>query len=148
MAEDHRLRGPGGVVLRGEEAPQVGTDPEQGQGPIGDPYPGDPLRLVEPGHRDVGRAPDADVGQGPTLLTIGEVQCRRLAQQIQVEAWRTVPHRHQALGVRKGQWSEQHAVDHAEDRRVAADPEGEGEGRHDGEYGRTKELAEGLQEWL
>ena len=69
----------------------------------------------------------ADVLEGGVLLAIDEINRRRHVQLGHADSRRGMPDADQLLWVRIGQWLEEHALDHAEDRGISAYADGERE---------------------
>jgi len=81
----------------------------------------------------------SDVLEGAPLFTIGQVERRGLIQQRHAESRRRVPDANELVGMVEWERLEQHTLDDAEDRRVGADAQREGEHRDEREQRRASE---------
>ncbi len=144
VGEHHDVPGTRPVLLRAEAPPE-------GRRPAQDPEePGRDLRALDPLGLDAGRG-QAQVGAGegghagertalrPPVREVG----RRGGEAREAGRGVAVDQQRQAVGVRIGQRPQQDAVDDAEDRRVGADPQGQGDEGGGGQRRGAGEAPEG-----
>ena len=137
VAEHDDVR-PFGEVLGGRENPSDGrTHSEDRKRVRRDAGGCDTLRVTAAGQVDLPLAPGRHFpqssGAAPVVHDLprrnpGFVECRPLA-----------PDHHRASWIGPRQRAEQHGIDHAEDRGVRADSQGQRDYRHRGEAGMTRE---------
>ena len=117
------------VLLRQEAASQHGPDPEQVEVVRAHRLAGGERGLAsgrqDPAHERVRRHAREDVGSldDREVVRVGAGEVRQLGARARVDL-------HQAAGIGHGGAAEQHGVHHAEQRRVEADAERQGEHRH------------------
>jgi hypothetical protein len=148
VGEDHGLGRSGGVVLAGEEAPEIRLDAQERQGAVGHLDDRHLLGLGLAGHGGPAVVPQAGVDEGLVLLPVREVEGGALVHPVPAQPGRGVPDTDQTVGVLEGEGLEQHAVDHAEDGDGGAQPQGQRENRGEGEGGRSPEAPEDVAELL
>ncbi len=96
------------------------------------------------GHARRPAVPRGDVPQGPVLLAIGEIQEWGDMQFGKADPFRRVRHADQLFGIRIRQRLQKDTLQHAENGRIGADSESQGEDGNRGETGRVADAAENL----
>ena len=132
------------VIGGGEAASQGGLHIQNGEQAMGHGQDGDFFRLGEAGYARRFVPPHADVLKHAAFLAVNEVQRRGHVEVLDIDAGRGVPQRDELPGVRIRQRLQQHAFDHAEDRRVGADADGQRHERNGGEHRRPRQPAQGM----
>ena len=125
------------LISGGEPAPQLRGHPERLQRAVAHGDRSHLFGLSDAGDRRRSGRPDADVLERAVPFRVRDVHRRRQAQAARDvgEAGRTgraVPHGDEIVGIRIGQWLEQHAVQHRERGRVGANAERQREDGSDG----------------
>ncbi len=139
-------------ILRRERPPERRPDAEHVEEVRADAHAVDPLRVA--GAREVESLrsdPGKPFERGVLRPEVGDV-ARRGRQRIEsdplLDLGAVLPRHHEPIGARIRQWLKQDAVDDAEDRRVAADPERQGHDRDCGESRSARQCANGRADIL
>ena len=109
---------------------------------MGGEQAGDFLRLGKAGDAGGAVVPHGNVFERAVFLAVDEVQRGGHVEVLDIDARRGVPHGDQALGMRIGQRLQQDALDHAENRRIGPDADGQRDQRNGGKLGRPRESAQ------
>ena len=139
VGQDHPQRAAWRGVFCVDQAAEMGLHPQERQGRVGHGQCLDLLRIPPSRDRHLIGVPGADRLECLLVVAIGEIRGRTLVHGLQVRSGPAMEQAHQSLWIMKGQWLQQHAVDHAENRRRGADPERQ---RQDGGRGEARLLSE------
>ena len=112
---------------------------EEAQGAVGHEERLDALGLAGAGDRHRAAVPEPDVLEDAPLFAVDEVIRGRHVQERDPEPRRRVPQAHEPVGAVERQRLEQDAADDAEDGRVGADTERQGEDGDQREHGCPEE---------
>jgi hypothetical protein len=146
VGQEHGIRAAGRIVLAGKPTAEHGRDSEDRQDAISDQENAHQFGVADAGYIAGVVGKHADILEGPVLLAINEIVGRRRAQFLDIQARGDVPYSHQIVGLRIGQRLQQHALEHAENGRIGAHADSQGDERDRGEHGRAAEPAEDLVE--
>ncbi len=136
------------VLFRKEGSPEGGAHSQQVEVRLGDHLRADALGFIDAGER---HGAGIESGHGVEGLALGapiEVIGKGCAAALDFGALHVAPEFHQSRGFGIGQRAENDGIDHAEDRGIGADAEGQGERGDDGEAGTLAQGARGVAQIL
>ena len=142
VAQHHPLGCLGRIVVTGEMAAKNRVDVEEAQRPVRDEQDLHPLGLAGASDRNGATVPQPDVLEYTPLFSISEVVRRRHVQERDSQPRRGMPQPNEPVGIVERQRLEENAADDAEDGRVGADSERQGEDGDQGEHRRAKQAAD------